>query len=51
MSAAVATGLGRGLGLREAVGEAKQYVHRAIASSLRWEKGGRSTNALHHFAR
>ena len=51
MSAAVATGLGRGLGLREAVGEAKQYVHRAIASSLRWEKDGHSTNALHHFAK
>lgn len=51
MSAAIATGLGRGLGLREAVSEAKQFVHRAIASSLRWEKDGHTTNALHHFAR
>jgi hydroxymethylpyrimidine/phosphomethylpyrimidine kinase len=51
MSAAIATGLGRGLGLREAVGAAKQFVHRAITSSLRWEKDGYTTNALHHFAR
>ena len=50
MSAAIATGLGRGLGLREAVSEAKQFVHRAIASSLRWEKDGHTTDALHHFA-
>ena len=49
MSAAIATGLGRGLGLRDAVNGAKQFVHRAIASSLRWEKNGHTTDALHHF--
>ena len=48
-SAAIATALGRGLPLHEAVGEAKRYVHRAIASFLRWEKNGRTTDALHHF--
>lgn len=45
-SAAIATGLARGLNLPAAVGEAKQFVTRAITSFLRWG----STDALHHFA-
>lgn len=44
-SAAVATGLARGLDLPSAVGEAKQFVTRAIANFLRWGR----TDALHHF--
>jgi hydroxymethylpyrimidine/phosphomethylpyrimidine kinase len=50
-SAAIAAGLGRGLPLREAVNEAKQFVTRAIGNFLRWERGGLQTDALHHFAR
>ncbi len=49
-SAAIATALARGLALPEAVGEAKKYVTAAIAGFLRWEKDGRTTDALHHFA-
>jgi len=49
-SAAIATGMARGLALPEAVGEAKRFVTRAIAGFLRWEKGGRSTDALNHFS-
>ena len=49
-SAAIATGLSRGLALPEAVGEAKRFVTLAITGFLRWEKGGRTTDALHHFA-
>ncbi|MEQ1858557.1 MAG: bifunctional hydroxymethylpyrimidine kinase/phosphomethylpyrimidine kinase [Chthoniobacteraceae bacterium] len=45
-SAAIATGLARGLDLPAAVGEAKQFVTRAITNFLRWG----STDALHHFA-
>lgn len=44
-SAAIATGLARGLELPAAVGEAKQFVTRAITNFLRWG----STDALHHF--
>ena len=50
-SAAIAAGLGRGLGLREAVAEAKTLVTRAITHFLRWERPGGTTDALHHFAR
>ncbi len=50
-SAAIATFLARGLPLPEAVGEAKKYVTGAIANFLRWEKDGRTTDALHHFHR
>ena len=49
-SAAIATALARGLALPAAVGEAKKFVTRAIAGFLRWEKDGRTTDALHHFA-
>ena len=49
-SAAIATALARGLALPEAVGEAKKFVTAAIAGFLRWEKDGRTTDALHHFA-
>lgn len=49
-SAAVAAGLARGLSLRDAVAEAKKYVHRAISSFLRWDRNGSPTDALHHFA-
>jgi len=49
-SAAIAAGLARGLPLRDAVAEAKQFVTRAITGFLRWEVNGRQTDALHHFA-
>ncbi len=49
-SAAIAAGLGRGLPLRDAVAAAKIYVSRAIGGFLRWEKNGRNTDALDHFA-
>ncbi len=49
-SAAIVAGLGRGLPLREAVGEAKRYVSRAIGGYLRWEKGDHTIDALNHFA-
>ena len=50
-SAAIATGLARGLDLPVAVGEAKKFVTAAITNFLRWEKDGRTTDALHHFAK
>ena len=49
-SAAIATALARGLALPAAVREAKQFVTAAITGFLRWEKDGRTTDALHHFA-
>ena len=49
-SAAVAAGLAKGLPLREAVSQAKRFVHRAIAGFLRWDSRGGETDALHHFA-
>lgn len=49
-SAAIAAGVARGLPLREAVESAKRFVTRAISQFLRWEKDGRATDALHHFA-
>ncbi len=49
-SAAIAAGLARGLDLPAAVGEAKKFVTAAITNFLRWEKDGRTTDALHHFA-
>ena len=49
-SAAIAAELARGLPLVEAVASAKRYVTNAIANHLRWEKDGRTTDALHHFA-
>ena len=49
-SAAVAAGLAKGLSLQNAVAEAKTFVGRAVTHFLRWEKDGRATDALHHFA-
>ena len=49
-SAAIAAGLGKGLALREAVAEAKRYVTAAVTHFLRWEKDGRTTDALNHQA-
>ncbi len=48
-SAAIAAGLGKGLALHEAVAEAKRYVTAAVTNFLRWEKDGRTTDALNHF--
>jgi hydroxymethylpyrimidine/phosphomethylpyrimidine kinase len=50
-SAAIATGLAQGFPLKEAVGQAKQLVSRAIASHLEWNVNGQRVHALHHFAR
>jgi hydroxymethylpyrimidine/phosphomethylpyrimidine kinase len=49
-SAAITAGLGKGLALPDAVAAAKRYVTAALAHFLRWEKDGRTTDALHHFA-
>ncbi len=49
-SAAIASGLAKGLALRDAVEEAKRFVTKAVTHFLRWEKDGRATDALHHFA-
>ena len=49
-SAAIAAGLGKGLALHDAVAEAKRYVTAAVTHFLRWEKDGRTTDALNHFA-
>ena len=49
-SAAIAAGLGKGLALHDAVAEAKHYVTAAVTHFLRWEKDGRTTDALNHFA-
>ena len=50
-SAAVVAGLAKGLPLKGAVGEAKAFVHNAIANFLRWGAAPSMTDALHHFAR
>jgi len=49
-SAAITAGMAKGMSLYEAVGAAKEYVTRAISNYLRWEKQGKHTDALHHFA-
>ncbi|MCE9611797.1 MAG: bifunctional hydroxymethylpyrimidine kinase/phosphomethylpyrimidine kinase [Chthoniobacter sp.] len=49
-SAAIAANLGKGLVLPAAVAEAKHFVTSAVTHFLRWEKNGRTTDALHHFA-
>jgi hydroxymethylpyrimidine/phosphomethylpyrimidine kinase len=49
-SAAIATGLAKGLPLIDAVREAKTFVSRAISGFLKWESGGGEVHALHHFA-
>ncbi len=47
-SAAIATGLGLGLPLQEAVARAKRYVSAAIADYFSWEGGAGSVHALNH---
>jgi len=49
-AAAITAGLAKGLALADAVDEAKRFLANAIAQYLRWEKDGRATDALHHFA-
>lgn len=49
-SAAIAAGLAKGRALPAAVAEAKRFVTAAVTHFLRWEKNGRTTDALHHFA-
>lgn len=50
-SAAIATGLAKGLPLIESVGEAKRFVTRSIVDFLRWKSGGEEVHALHHFSK
>ncbi len=45
-SAAIASGLAKGLPLRGAVAEAKKFITQAIAGSLRWHAGKKSIAAL-----
>lgn len=48
-SAAIATGLGNGLSLSDAVRQAKDYIARAIAQHFAWAGGGASpVHALNH---
>jgi hydroxymethylpyrimidine/phosphomethylpyrimidine kinase len=49
LSAAIAAGLANGLGMRQAVDEAKRFVSAAIGQFHRWEHRGRTTDALNHF--
>ena len=50
LSAAITAGLGQGLSLREAVGQAKRFVAAAIAQHFRWGQGAAMVDALHHGA-
>lgn len=47
-SAAIATGLAKGLPLLEAVNDAKQFITRAIASHLAWKTAAGEVHALNH---
>jgi hydroxymethylpyrimidine/phosphomethylpyrimidine kinase len=49
-AAAITAELAKGAALPAAVAAAKQFLANAITQFLRWEKGGRTTDALHHFA-
>ena len=50
-SAAIAAGLARGVGLEEAIAEAKRYVTRTIAQHFTWTNSqGSQTHALRHAA-
>lgn len=49
-SAAIATGLAKGLPLRDAVATAKQFISRAIAGHFAWSAGAGEVHALDHFA-
>lgn len=48
-SAAIATGLAKGLCLHDAVDEAKQFISHAIASHLAWQTNAGEVHALNHF--
>ncbi|MGB8165978.1 MAG: bifunctional hydroxymethylpyrimidine kinase/phosphomethylpyrimidine kinase [Chthoniobacteraceae bacterium] len=50
-AAAITAGLGKGLVLRDAVAEAKEFLTRAVTNFLSWERPGGRTDALNHFAR
>ena len=45
-SAAITSGLAKGLTLEDAIRRAKAYITDAIAHGYRWERGGRRTDAL-----
>lgn len=47
-SAAIATGLGKGLCLHDAVAAAKQFISRAIATHLAWRTEAGEVHALNH---
>lgn len=47
-SAAIATGLAKGLRLHEAVDAAKQFISRAIATHLAWQTDAGKVHALNH---
>jgi hydroxymethylpyrimidine/phosphomethylpyrimidine kinase len=47
-SAAIATGLAKGLSLHNAVDAAKQFISRAIASHLAWRTDAGEVHALNH---
>jgi hydroxymethylpyrimidine/phosphomethylpyrimidine kinase len=49
-SAAIATGLGQGMSLRDAVEQAKAFISRAIEKHLSWQGKPHTIHALHHFA-
>lgn len=50
-SAAIASGLAQGKGLREAVGEAKAFIARAIGQYFQWPSGqGGTIHALNHLS-
>jgi hydroxymethylpyrimidine/phosphomethylpyrimidine kinase len=49
-SAAIATGLGQGLPLLQAVAQAKEFIARAIAQYHVWQGNTAPVHALHHFA-
>jgi hydroxymethylpyrimidine/phosphomethylpyrimidine kinase len=49
-SAAIATGLAKGLPLVEAVREGKEFVTRSISGFLKWRSARGEVHALHHFA-
>lgn len=49
-AAAIVAGLAKGLSLEVAVGEAKNFITRAITNFYRWNRGGCKTDALNHSA-
>jgi hydroxymethylpyrimidine/phosphomethylpyrimidine kinase len=50
-SAAIATGLAKGLALVDAVAEAKRYISRAIEDFFEWKTLQGAVHALNHFAK